>query len=67
MITGVLDLKRPSRCERTGKIGCRECHGGAGCDVLIQNLRRYGWSESNTRYELLGPEGTRTKIVGPLR
>lgn len=63
MIGEVLNVFRPARCELTGLVRDpmqpidRAQHPKCppeGCDILIQNLRRYGWSESNVRYEALG-------------
>lgn len=73
MIGETLDLDRPARCEKRGTLLVRdalspaECCPPEGCDVLLQNGQRYGWSDSNVRYELLGPAGTRTRVVGPPR
>ncbi len=71
MIDHVLNVFRPSRCERTGRLVRpgeeREPHDGCpaeGCNVLVQNGYRYAWSESNCWYERVGPAGTRTKVVG---
>lgn len=66
MIEGyeVLNVFRPARCEYTWLVvdpmvkrdwmDHPKCPP-EGCDVLIQNHIRYGWSESNVRYEALGP------------
>lgn len=74
MIGDVLNGSRPARCERSGSLiwptlghGSQRCCPPEGCDVLLQNGHRYGWSESNVRYERLGPVGTRTRVVGPPR
>lgn len=61
-------LWRPARCERGGHFleipggPCPTC-GPEGCDVVVQNLHRYAWSESNVCYQLLGPE--RGRRVAP--
>ena len=63
MIGEVLNVFRPSRCEKTGLLvkfwqagsagpGGHSCNP-EGCDILIQNGIRYGWSESNVQYEAL--------------
>lgn len=64
MIGEVLNVFRPARCELTGLVVDPRVQRDwtthpkcppQGCDILIQNLRRYGWSESNVCYQDLGP------------